>query len=90
MAGGAETILVNWTALPTEIANSISLTGWNTIRLNRNGAEIKIYINNQQVLSTSDSTWTGARWWGVYIRWPSGTSAFRVNWDDVGIYNLTP
>jgi hypothetical protein len=92
MAAGAETILIDWTAVPSSIASTISSSGWNLLRLNRNGSGIQIFINNNKLLDTYDGTWTGTRWWGFFIKWPgaSDSSDFRVNWDDTIVYNLTP
>jgi len=89
--GGGNTQLVGLTDLPSGV--SISQTDWSTITLDRNGSGIVVYINGIQVLNTSDGTWTGSRWWGVFAEEPSGYSdnqPFETNWDNIQIYDLTP
>ena len=91
LAKGSEVwAYADWLPVPSAI--SISSTGYNTLRLNRNGSGIAVYINGGLVVNTVEGTWTGTRWWGFFIEWPgaSDDSDFKVNWDDTGIYNLTP
>jgi hypothetical protein len=80
----------NWAALPAGV--SISSTDWNTLRLDRKGSGIIVYINGQQIVSTTEGTWTGTRWWGFTTDCPSCDEdlAFRVNWDDTHIYRILP
>jgi len=71
----------------------IKETDWNTMRVNRSGANILVYVNDVQVLSATDGTWQNKRWWGFMVDEPSGYSGnqpFRVNFDNTGIYDLTP
>ncbi len=69
---------------------TISRTAWNTLQLDRKGSGLVIYVNGVQVLSWSDSTKTGAAWWGVFTE-ATGKNTdgkFQSNWDNIQIYNL--
>ena len=86
--GQPEWVYADWVAVPA--GTSISSTGWNTLRLDRKGSGIVAYINGNLIVSTTEGTWTGARWWGFTMDCPGCDEgrAFRVNWDDTQIYRI--
>jgi hypothetical protein len=69
---------------------SLSRTDWNTLRLDRVGSGIVIYINGVQVLTWSNSTQVGHAWWGVFTetRGNNPNGLFESDWDNIQVYNL--
>lgn len=82
--------LLNESNLPAGL--SISRSNWNTMILDRNGSGIVASINGIQVLSLSDGTYKGSRWFGIFTETQgnNANSVFESDWDNIQVYNLTP
>jgi len=70
---------------------TISRTGWNTLQIDRYGANIKAYINGTLVQEWNNSNTTGG-WFGLFTETAGNNSSpyFESNWDNIKVYNLNP
>jgi hypothetical protein len=72
---------------------TINRTGWNTMRIDRDGANIKAYINDTLVQDWNNSNSGTGGWFGLFTETagnnPSGW-LFESDWDNIKVYNLRP
>ena len=73
--------IVNRTGLPSGLADG----NWDTVTIRRQGSSIVVLVNNTQLISVSDGTFTGAREFGMYIQSQesnSTTSPLEIDFDN--------
>jgi hypothetical protein len=76
---------------PSFIGNS---SGWDTLHVQRDGAAIKVWVNNTLVISVNNSTYTGERKWGLGIlagandpTYPPVGGQMAVDYDNIRLYS---
>jgi hypothetical protein len=80
----------NFVDLPTGV--TISRTGWNTMRIDRSGANIKAYINDTLVQNWNNSTGGTGGWFGLFTETNGNNRSdypFEADWDNIVVYNLS-
>ncbi len=73
--------IVDRTDLPSGLADG----NWDTVTIRRQGSSIVVLVNNTQLISVSDGTFTGAREFGIYIQSQesnSTTSPLEIDFDN--------
>jgi len=70
---------------------TINRTGWNTMQIDRYGANIKAYINGTLVQEWNNSNTTGG-WFGLFTETAGNNPSpyFESDWDNIKVYNLKP
>jgi len=70
---------------------TINRTGWNTMQIDRYGANIKAYINGTLVQEWNNSNTTGG-WFGLFTETVGNNPSpyFESDWDNIKVYNLKP
>ncbi len=83
------TNIVEKTQLP---AGLVGNTGaWNTIAIQRLGNNIKVYVNGSLLLDVSDSTYVGAKKYGVFLqtkRLNNPANPIKIRFDNVRVRSL--
>jgi hypothetical protein len=72
---------------------TINRTSWNTMRIDRNGANIKAYINDTLVQNWDNSLSGTGGWFGLFTDTQTiidTSQTFEADWDNITVYNLTP
>ncbi|HZY41764.1 MAG TPA: hypothetical protein VFF59_07160, partial [Anaerolineae bacterium] len=78
-------------ALPASFIGNAS--AWDTLHLRRNGATLSVWVNDTFMFSKDDTTFTGARKWGMFILPNSGPANLNgipseVNFDHIRLNAL--
>ena len=76
----------------SDIPSGAAPTGsWDTLKVRRQGNQITIYLNNAQLASVSDGTYTGARKFGTFIlasAQNNTSNPLKVSWDNFTVTQL--
>ena len=81
----------NFVDLPAGV--TINRTGWNTLRIDRYGANIKAYINDTLVQNWDNSNSGTGGWFGLFTETTGNNPSswfFESDWDNIKVYNLNP
>jgi len=81
----------NFVDLPAGV--TINRTGWNTMRIDRYGANIKAYINDTLVQNWDNSNSGTGGWFGLFTETTGNNPSswfFESDWDNIKVYNLNP
>ena len=79
----------NYVDLPAGV--TINRTGWNTMRIDRDGANIKAYINDTLVQNWDNGTGGTGGWFGLFTETAGNNPSswyFESDWDNITVYNL--
>ena len=77
------------TNIPSGFANNVG--GWNNIKVQRQGTNIKVYLNNNLLINITDSTHTGSLKYGVFLQskdFNSTSNPLKIRVDNVRIKAL--
>ena len=80
----------NFVDLPAGV--TINRTGWNTMRIDRVGGNMKAYINDVLVQNWDNANSGTGGWFGLFTE-TNGNNAspnFESDWDNIKVYNLKP
>ncbi len=83
------TLLVGKTNLPGGLVGNTGT--WNTIKVQRQGSNIKILVNGTQLVNVDDSTFVGAKKYGLFIqskRLNSASNPLKIRFDNVRVLSL--
>jgi hypothetical protein len=81
----------NFVDLPAGV--TINRAGWNRMRIDRDGANIKAYINDTLVQNWDNGVGGTGGWFGLFTETAGNNPSswlFESDWDNIKVYNLRP